>query len=1636
MTLLYRTFQKLGWARYMVAASVLLTVAAAPALLTSIPNHTFSIPENAAAGTLVGTIAPSSDGDGDPLHFALVSGNTGGAFALEASGGTLRVANTSALNYEATPSFTLGIVATAKRGTEAEQSTSLTVTVQLQDVAELPGITAFAATTISEKGATLGGRVTANGAATTYALQWGLSAALPEVAPASLPGAQTLSVSAGSVSVSQVVNGLLGGTTYYYRLLAQNSEGVVYGETLSFTTLSVPKLVSITRTDKSPTNAKNLGFTVRFSEPVQGIDAADFVLSFTGTARGAIGQVQVLNAYSYRVQVQQARGVGKLRLGLKESSGIVSQQNVPLGMAPLGAESDSDQFQPYLLDDEAPTITITGPSLLHTQVGPATWVVTYSEPVAITLSPADITVIATGTAAGTVEVSGTTNTQRVVRIKNTTGDGTLKFSIAAGTATDEAGNFAGAAGPSNHVVVDNTPPVAVCPDPIVVNSANGSCDAYVTVPLPEYSDNTPDELGGVFSLPNDYTNSADASAIYPVGTTVVTWVILDAALNYTTCSTTITVLDATPPVVSCPSDFEVGTDAGSCQAVVEYDVPYTDNCSGATITQLAGLPSGAVFPLGETRNEFKIVDGKGNETLCSFTVTVVDNKAPVIVCPADIIVDVESGRNGAEVPYDAITATDNCTAAGALTITQTAGLASGSFFPSGTTINTFVVRDAAGNESTCSFSVTVSDDEAPWIVISDPSVWLTQTGPVWYDVTYYAATTITLSAADISLNRTGTANAGAIVVEPIAGTTNKFRVTLSSISGNGSISISIAAGTASDNVGNMAPKAGPSDPFWVDTSGPGITAIGDVTTLEDTPTGNIDFEVTDEVTPSAELQVSVTAADAVLVPASGIRLTGTGRNRRLVITPGLHRHGVTQITITVTDNAGLSSSRQFQLTVVAVADAPVVTTEPAFGPEDTWIGLTFSAALVDTDGSESLQYYLVENVPAGASLNAGTHEGDGVWRLTPAQLAGISVLPPLNFVGQFTLRIRAASQESSNGSLAVSPAVDLVVTVGPVNDAPSFSLSQTAIVRYEDFADDVVINILDLQDPDTNLSDIRFSLDPASVSWVNISIDPLTGEIVLKSVRDQNQNEPFTFTVIANDGSSENAIATRTFTVRIIPVNDAPSISIESPWVHQEDFTGAPTRSVVLAPPPADEVGETITWEISPAPESLNFINLSFSEGTFTATAVADAFGEATLSIRAFDGTDYSTPIEFKVIVVPVNDAPSISIESPWVHQEDFTGAPTRSVVLAAGPANEAGETITYEVTPDPASADFINLSFSEGTFTATAVADAHGQMEFSIRAFDGTDYSAAIPFTVIVQPVNDAPGGPGDGGGGGGGGDGLGPFTYLEDELAILDLNDYFTDPDGDVLQYTFVDMPAWFLQGVSDNGLSGLLQGTPDQEDVGDYSITVTVSDGEYSLTTTFMVHVIEVNDPPQIHDLREETETFINQALEPLTFTVSDEETPADQLEVDAHVLGGTSLIRSFALINEGEGAWRIEWSLQPNAYGVDTVQVRVTDEDGLSTIAKSVIKVGLQDLPDVPNLITPNGDGLNDSWNILGLEEFRNHEIRVFDVRGRLVFSSRQYGPSREWDGSLNGNPLPDGTYTYQILLNDGKEKRAGHITIAR
>ena len=107
------------------------------------------------------------------------------------------------------------------------------------------------------------------------------------------------------------------------------------------------------------------------------------------------------------------------------------------------------------------------------------------------------------------------------------------------------------------------------------------------------------------------------------------------------------------------------------------------------------------------------------------------------------------------------------------------------------------------------------DITPPTVTLGSPSATITAGGPITYTVTYADANfnSDTLTAADVTLNSTGDAT-GTVSVSFVDSTTEL--VTISNITGNGTLGISLASGTASDLAGNLAPAAGPSDTFIVD----------------------------------------------------------------------------------------------------------------------------------------------------------------------------------------------------------------------------------------------------------------------------------------------------------------------------------------------------------------------------------------------------------------------------------------------------------------------------------------------------------------------------------------------------------------------------------------------------------------------------------------------------------------------------------------------------------------------------------------------------------------------------------------------------------------------------------------------------
>jgi gliding motility-associated-like protein len=96
---------------------------------------------------------------------------------------------------------------------------------------------------------------------------------------------------------------------------------------------------------------------------------------------------------------------------------------------------------------------------------------------------------------------------------------------------------------------------------------------------------------------------------------------------------------------------------------------------------------------------------------------------------------------------------------------------------------------------------------------------------------------------------------------------------------------------------------------------------------------------------------------------------------------------------------------------------------------------------------------------------------------------------------------------------------------------------------------------------------------------------------------------------------------------------------------------------------------------------------------------------------------------------------------------------------------------------------------------------------------------------------------------------------------------------------------------------------------------------------------------------------------------------------------------------------------------------TYYVEIQEGNCLSQRVPVMIKVIDETRISVPNAFSPNSDGIHDTWGINVLGMLKLSYLKVFNRWGQVVFETKD--PARRWDGSLNGNPLPVGTY-YWIL----------------
>ena len=242
-------------------------------------------------------------------------------------------------------------------------------------------------------------------------------------------------------------------------------------------------------------------------------------------------------------------------------------------------------------------------------------------------------------------------------------------------------------------VVDSEPPVIDCPSDITAFNQPGECSAIVDFDVP-ISDNCE---ASVFCSP------APGSA-FPVGATSVTAIAFDRSQNVETCTFDVVVIDTQPPILDLPNDTVVANDVSECNAVVFYTSNASDNCP--EVEMLLDPPPGSTFEIGTTSVRAVVTDASGLSDTGYFSVIVVDDESPAILCPSDISVINDSGYYSAVVNFH-LFASDNCAQ-----VTTSSSPPSGTLFGLGTSGVTVVANDQFGNADTCYFNVTVLLNDA------------------------------------------------------------------------------------------------------------------------------------------------------------------------------------------------------------------------------------------------------------------------------------------------------------------------------------------------------------------------------------------------------------------------------------------------------------------------------------------------------------------------------------------------------------------------------------------------------------------------------------------------------------------------------------------------------------------------------------------------------------------------------------------------------------------------------------------------------------------------------------------------------------------------------------------------------------
>ncbi len=117
---------------------------------------------------------------------------------------------------------------------------------------------------------------------------------------------------------------------------------------------------------------------------------------------------------------------------------------------------------------------------------------------------------------------------------------------------------------------------------------------------------------------------------------------------------------------------------------------------------------------------------------------------------------------------------------------------------------------------------------------------------------------------------------------------------------------------------------------------------------------------------------------------------------------------------------------------------------------------------------------------------------------------------------------------------------------------------------------------------------------------------------------------------------------------------------------------------------------------------------------------------------------------------------------------------------------------------------------------------------------------------------------------------------------------------------------------------------------------------------------------------------------------------------------------------------------------NSYEIRNLEIVIPDASAILPSHPVIDPIETFPDPQATNLITPNGDGINDTWIVRNIDNYSINSVRIFNRFGEEVYRKKNY--MNDWDGKKDGQPLPVGTYYYVFENSNSKHPLKGYITI--